>query len=159
MAAGSMSSRHPQLAGAQQEPVDSFGVARRHRAELLSAIHSFERALAVPAADPGWRAGVEGKLTSLRHAFAEHIEITEGPCGLYAELLDDAPRLTHQVHTLVREHSGVLEALDALAIRLDAEPKRLRTWANNLLRELSRHRQRGADLVYEAYTADIGGEN
>jgi hypothetical protein len=33
-----------------------------------------------------------------------------------------------------------------------------RGWASDLLRELSRHRQRGADLVYEAYATDIGGE-
>jgi hypothetical protein len=145
--------------GFRQAPVDSFGVARRHRAELLEAIHSFEQALAVPAAEPGWRAGVDRALMRLRQAFSEHVMITEGSGGLYAELLDDAPRLAHQVHTLVREHSHVVEALDALNSRLDAEPRRLRGWANNLLRELSRHRQRGADLVYEAYTADIGGEN
>ncbi|WP_422771495.1 hypothetical protein ACN28C_33630 [Plantactinospora sp. WMMC1484] len=30
--------------------------------------------------------------------------------------------------------------------------------ATDLLRELFRHRQRGADLVYEAYQPDIGGE-
>jgi hypothetical protein len=36
--------------------------------------------------------------------------------------------------------------------------RELRTWASDLLRELSRHRQRGADLVYEAYETDIGGE-
>jgi hypothetical protein len=27
-----------------------------------------------------------------------------------------------------------------------------------LLARLVRHRQRGSDLIYEAYTADIGGE-
>jgi hypothetical protein len=34
----------------------------------------------------------------------------------------------------------------------------LRGWTSDLLHELSRHRQRGADLVYEAYETDIGGE-
>jgi hypothetical protein len=39
-----------------------------------------------------------------------------------------------------------------------AGPDDMRGWGSNLLRDLSRHRQRGADLVYEAYATDIGGE-
>jgi hypothetical protein len=34
----------------------------------------------------------------------------------------------------------------------------IRDLGTTLLGHLARHRQRGADLVYEAYQADIGGE-
>ena len=87
--------------------------------------------------------------------------VTEGPDGLYAELLDHAPRLTRQVQVLVREHAAVAATMSGLQRRIDTPDVRvedLRTWASDLLRELSRHRQRGADLVYEAYATDIGGE-
>ncbi len=153
MAVGPMAARTPQA------PVESLGAIRRHRAELLDAIQSFERALAVVAADPAWRPGVARQLARLRAAFADHVGVTEGAGGLYAGILDDAPRLAHEVDVLVREHADIRATLEALAERVDTEPERLRAWANDVLREMSRHRQRGADLIYEAYTTDIGGEN
>lgn len=143
------------------ESAASLVIARRHRAALLYDIHSFERALAAPGGDPGWRPRVSTRLHSLRGAFAEHIVVTEGADGLYAELLDHAPRLARSVHVLVREHAAVATAMSALQRRVDQlgpSVEELRAWSSDLLRELSRHRQRGADLVYEAYATDIGGE-
>lgn len=139
---------------------DSLAAARRHRAELLQTIQAFEAALAAPAGDPSWRTRVAERLRVLREAFAEHVLVTEGPDGLYAELLDHAPRLVAGVGALVREHAEVLDALDVLAARFAAggDIGRLRGRATELLRRLTRHRQRGADLVYEAYATDIGGE-
>src|SRR5439155_21220500 len=133
--------------------------ARRQRTKLLDAIHAFESALAVPSADPDWRVGVTTRLAALRAAFVEHIVVTEGPDGLYAELLHTAPRLARAVGRLVREHTHIESAVDALMVRLaTAGADGLRACASDLLRELSRHRQRGADLVYEAYATDIGGD-
>ena len=75
----------------------TLSAARRHRVELLTTIHGVERALAVPLGDPGWRVGVADRLTALRGAFGEHMRITEGADGLYAEVLYDAPRLAHGI--------------------------------------------------------------
>jgi hypothetical protein len=153
------------VAGPIQHPagVDatSLDIARRHRAALLESIHGFEQALATPAGDPGWRSRVSSGLHALRGAFAEHIVVTEGPDGLYAQLLDHSPRLARAVRVLVREHAAVAAALGALQRQVDAlesDVDDLRAWASDLLRDLSRHRQRGADLVYEAFATDIGGE-
>src|SRR6266545_135261 len=107
------------------------------------------------------RRRVSLRLERLREAFAEHVSVTEGATGLYAEVLVAAPRLARTVGVLVREHSMITRTLDALTERLVGVPvdaERFRNWASDLLRELSRHRQRGADLVYEAYATDIGGE-
>ena len=137
----------------------SLAAARRHRAELLQVIQSFEAALAVPARDPRWRERVADRVAGLRHAVAEHVVVTEGPEGLYAELLEYAPRLARGVGSLVREHAALIDAIEALTQRVPGgDIERLRGWASDLLRELARHRQRGADLVYEAYATDIGGE-
>jgi hypothetical protein len=143
------------------EPEPALAAARRQRAELLQSIHLFERALAVPAGDPSWRELVGARLAGLRDAVTEHVVVTEGPDGLYSELLDHAPRLCRGVDILTREHAAIVAAVDALCARLRVAAlpvEQLRGWASDLLRELSRHRQRGADLVYEAYATDIGGE-
>lgn len=139
----------------------SLAVARRHRSALLSHIQSFELSLAAPSGDPGWCARVSARLHGLRAAFTEHIVVTEGPDGPYAELLDHAPRLARGVSVLIREHAAIAAAMSALQTRVGAPTApvaELRGWASDLLRELSRHQQRGADLVFEAYQTDIGGE-
>jgi hypothetical protein len=136
-----------------------LSTARRHRAELLDIMHAVERALAAPAAEPGWRPAVTARLGALQSAFAEHVRVTEGADGLYAELLEHAPRLAYRVRGLVREHATLALGIDAVCGRVgNAAPDDMRGWGSNLLRDLSRHRQRGADLVYEAYATDIGGE-
>jgi hypothetical protein len=134
-------------------------LARQQRAQLLATIERVDRALAAPTGESGWRGGVMTRLAALREAFAEHIAVTEGHDGLYAELLGHAPRLAHGVDMLVRDHGRLRHALDAVWVRAPgARPQELRAWAGDLLRDLYRHRQRGADLVYEAYQTDIGGE-
>ncbi|MGH3680579.1 MAG: hypothetical protein ACRDT2_10070 [Natronosporangium sp.] len=141
----------------------SYEAARRRRAELLQAIQSFEQAVAAPAggaAGPAWRERVRSRLAALREQLAEHVVVTEGPDGLYAELLEHAPRLDRPVAGLVAEHQKLLVRADSLArwLRPDREVEPVRQRAGMLLSALSRHRQRGADLVYEAYAMDIGGE-
>ena len=99
------------------------------------------------------------QLLAVRDAFAEHVAATEGPDGRYAELVEHAPRLAAGVAVLVREHGDMLQAFDRLLRRASGmDEAELRVHAGDVLRDLSRHRQRGADLVYEAYATDIGGE-
>ena len=138
----------------------SGAAARRHRAELLQTITTFERALAVPE-DVDWRREVDALLGGLREAFSEHVAVTEGPDGLYGELVDHAPRLARGIECLQREHAALLASMDGLHGRVrrpDPTIEQIRGWACTLLEELWSHRQRGADLVYEAYATDIGGE-
>jgi len=138
-------------------------------AELLKLMSSFQSAVAVTAHDPTWRHRVGERLTGLRHAFAEHVGATEGPDGLYRQLVDHAPRLAPGVHGLVRDHRSLLDSMEGLEKRVcpqvaavqdpsDPDVDQLRGWARQLIRELYEHRQRGADLLYEAYGTDIGGE-
>lgn len=139
----------------------SYEAARRQRAALLRAIHELERAAAAPAPEPGWRERLGRQLAILRDRLTEHVMLTEGPDGLYAELLADAPRLTRPVARLTADHSDLLRRVDLMTRRLhrpDHPVEAVRGAAGELLSQLSRHRQRGADLVYEAYATDIGGE-
>ncbi|WP_422734227.1 hypothetical protein ACN26Y_02840 [Micromonospora sp. WMMD558] len=133
--------------------------ARRPRANLLPGPHALSRALDT---EPYWRERLLRRLGPVRQEFAEHVRLTEGPAGRYAELLHHAPRLQHGVTRLVREHSVIVAALDALrqaAERPGVAAEELRRATEHLVWALARHRQRGADLLWQAYQTDLGGED
>jgi hypothetical protein len=95
--------------------------------------------------------------------FRAHVDITEGRDGLYRDLLQTSPRLSGAVASLTREHALITGHVDDLLARVatpDAmeDVDRVRDLATALLGTLVRHRQRGSDLVFEAYDVDIGGE-
>jgi hypothetical protein len=133
----------------------------RSRVELRQSVRRFARAASAPADEPAWTRRLRSRLAALRGQLTEHIVVTEGPGGLYAELLEHAPRLTRPVAGLVADHEALLTRVDALADRLhqpSAGPEAVRRGAGELLAALAEHRQRGADLLYEAYATDLGGE-
>lgn len=138
---------------------------RRRRAELLESMRAVEQALASPA--PGrqahWAERVHVALVELAGDFRAHINITEGPGGLYGELLVVAPRLHGAVARLIREHALIKDQIEYLVARAGGPEAAdnvdaVREPATALLARLVRHRQQGSDLVFEAYHADIGGE-
>jgi hypothetical protein len=137
---------------------------RRRRAELRESMTAVERALAAPAAagPDGWAERVLAAVVELSGDLREHVTITEGPDGLYRELAQHAPRLAGPVAALTREHEDVIGRLEVLVTALEVEGgpdvDRIRRIGTELLAVLMHHRQRGADLVFEAYDADIGGE-
>lgn len=138
---------------------------RRHRAELRESMSALEDALAGPArADRArWVERVHVALVELSGDFREHIDITEGPDGLYRDLLTTSPRLSDAVASLTREHVVISGQVDHLLARVTApdaveDVDRVRGLGTALLGRLVRHRQRGSDLVFEAYEFDIGGE-
>jgi len=138
---------------------------RRRRAELRESMSALELALARPA--PGgqarWAERVRVALVELSADFREHIDITEDPEGLYGELLKAAPRLSGSVANLTGEHARIRGLVDDLldcvdTTAADQDVDRVRDLGTTLLSRLLRHRQRGSDLVYEAFQIDIGGE-
>ncbi|MEW2376177.1 hypothetical protein AB0883_08750 [Micromonospora sp. NPDC047812] len=154
------------VTGPIQQPTTPPGGLRPPAARRLPAtppgdLHPLARALAVAPAGPRWRERFLVGLGPVRRGFTEHVRVTEGPAGLYAELLGQAPRLERGVRLLAREHVAIAAALSALqqAAELpDAPLDEILGRAAHLLRALARHRQRGADLLWEAYETDLGGE-
>jgi hypothetical protein len=142
--------------------------AKGQRLSLRRAIGQLEDALTEPSL--GRTADWAGKLSSvlehLKEVFSVHVEVTEGPGGLYEEILDNAPRLANKIERFTREHASITHQLDqAMAqVRLVAgagvaATDDLRDALVRLFADLVRHRKRGLDLVYEAYHVDIGGES
>lgn len=133
--------------------------AKQRRIELRDAIAKLERSVSMAASGSGWRAAVEDSLAGLRAAIDAHVTEVEGPNGLLAQLVADAPRLSNEVELMKREHARLLVDTDViLADVADADATDIRDRAMSLLRDLVTHRQTGADLVYEAYSTDIGGQ-
>jgi hypothetical protein len=165
--------------GGQTEPeveaeAHDFTELRRRRAELLESINALEQALAAPV--PGgqikWVQGVSDALLELSGDFHDHVELTEGPAGLYARVNRSSPRLAHQVERLTQDHSTLTELIselltvvgkaagtfargDSMLAALDE----VRDRGTTLIAALVRHRQRGSDLMYEGYSVDIGGQD
>lgn len=136
---------------------------RRRRAELRDSLVAVEGALAAPA--PGrtaqWTERVCAALMELSADFREHVAIAEAPDGIHARALRSAPRLARGVHRLETEHAELSALMDRL-LDLLAQPgattsEQVRDDMTRLLGRLVRHRQRGSDLLYEAWAVDIGG--
>ncbi len=138
---------------------------RQMRAELLESMAAVSRALAAPATgrEDAWVAGADFALLELSEDVREHIAVTEAPGGLHQSVVQTAPRLSHAVQQLGLEHVTIRDEVAALLAQtaeLDCVERvdEIRSRATTLLATIARHQQRGADLIYEAYESDIGGE-
>lgn len=132
--------------------------ARVRRHALREAMESLEHAIGRPVGSEDWARIVESALDDLEVAIRAHVEEVEAPNGLLAEMLDLAPRLSSLIDTIRDEHRGLFEALSQARQLLTSEPfdgLAVRRRGVSLLGYLTRHRQHGSDLIYEAYLVDI----
>ena len=81
---------------------------RRQRAELRESMSAVELALAAPVSggQARWAERVQVALVELSADVRAHIDFTEGPEGLYGDILGSTPRLSGAVDRLIREHRG-----------------------------------------------------
>jgi len=138
---------------------------RAHRAELGESLAALDAALALPVGlGPLWRRRVRAALTELEHDLRDHRSITEEPGGLYADAVARAPRLASMSKVQMDEHREFVEVVERLLGEREAGLESAeavaahREAATALVGRVVRHRQRGADLIYEAYEVDIGGQ-
>ena len=142
---------------------DRLDQARANRAGLRASIGRVERAMSGPATGRTdvWSKELATELHGLSNALEEHIEQTESPSGLLADIIEAAPRLAHRVELTRNDHSHLRDrlksALEAVELANSAQGTvaDARDRVVELLTGLVRHRHLGADLVYEAYNVDI----
>jgi hypothetical protein len=141
---------------------------RSRRAGLKSALSGLELALAAPSANRvDWLTHVRDALEVVHDVWTRHIVETEAPGAFLDDLVSESPRLSTPASRLRRDHSDILATIMQAEAALAAPPDEYdgyAVWAEDLrieltalLAALARHRQRGADLVYEAYAVDLGG--
>lgn len=68
-----------------------------------------------------------------------------GPAPKIRDVIADAPRLAHVVEDLESDRRDLLNSFSLLP-------------ADELVHRLSAFRQKAADLLYQAYEVDLGGE-
>jgi len=148
----------------EHQATQALEAAARRRRELRDALVELENAVSSPARDSErWREGVAARLAVLREAFADHVAETEGAGGLYDEMEDIAPHVQGKARRLREEHppltSAVIDAIARFAAPLPegTDLDAIRDDLQRLMGRFIRHRQHGADLVWEAYALDIGG--
>jgi hypothetical protein len=145
----------------------ALGEARKRRQTLHDAIVQLEMGISSPAAGrvAEWNEQVTKDMVGVRDAFDQHLIVTEKPGGLYEEIMERAPRLAGTVKRLQDEHPAIGEGVKKLLGRLEAGEVASGAWPldrarddlQRLIGAVVRHRQKGADLVWEAYNVDIGG--
>lgn len=148
------------------ESTNPSDLASEQRERLRDALVALENALSAagPRRAAAWAEAVVQCILRVEAEFETHIDITEQEDGLYDDILEAAPRLAHRVDQLRQEHNEITLALSDCLTRVELVPTSAHSdWVdarreecNALLGRLVRHRQRGADLVYEAYS-EIGG--
>jgi hypothetical protein len=152
--------------GATRPRTGDLDELRRRRAELRETMTALERSICAPVADQPttWIDHTRVAAGDLAAEFVDHITVTEGPGGLHQDILAGDLRLANQVETLTADHQAITDEIRMLIADLDAagdvpaaDLAALRERAAALLAHLARHRQRGADLIYEAFQTDIGG--
>jgi hypothetical protein len=155
------------MSGDRPEGVDDpvHGV-RARRERLRAAMEDLEAAIAAPL--PGrereWTHAVIARLDDLAAVFESHVVAAEAPGGFLDQVTTDAPRLARGAQQLRDDHRRLGadieelrgDARTVLAEGATAAAAEIRTAALRLLGGLAEHRQRGADLIYEAYQVDIG---
>ena len=144
-------------------PTPALEAAALRRRELREALIAFEGALASPMRDRvTWHAEATDALEALGHAFEDHVAATEAPGGLYNEMREKSPHLRAKANRLREEHPAIIAALEEASSRLavppadEADAEGIRDELQRLMGRLVKHRQHGADLVWDAYAIDIG---
>src|SRR5712692_4093338 len=149
------------------------------RGRLRAAVKAFEAASQVPetpgeptavapdtsAAAPSeeaWSVSVARALDELLAAWDEHVDFTESPEGLFAELLDDSLDVASEVDRLRRDHGAVAAAIaraGELLVAHGASPddEQLLDWLGAVAKQVNQHRRRGAELLYRVYSVDLAG--
>jgi hypothetical protein len=141
--------------------------AAKRRRTLHEALVGLEFAISSPAAGriPDWTRLVTKEVTAVRDAWDQHIDTTEKPGGLYEEIVSTSPRLAGTVDRLRHEHPDITDAVRLMVERIEGVEVGGLEWPlddarddlQRFIGKVIRHRQKGADLVWEAYNVDIGG--
>lgn len=131
----------------------------RRRADIGDAIALLERALAKPAGDlDHWRTLVAASLTQL--ADLVHDQVVAYETEVFTEVVEHAPHLAGRI-------AKINELLDSLDGRISSLRERVPSIDPDVVREdalvvlaaIVRGRQRIADVVWDAYTIDLGGHS
>jgi hypothetical protein len=133
---------------------------RDRRASLRTAMAQVESSVSRPA--PGrvsaWSAELQTQLEVLSAALEVHVHATEGPEGMLDDIVVARPDMADRVTVARQDHKLLRYEIHAVLTELptdDAGVVDIRAQVVHLLSGLARHRQAGADMMFEAYRIDV----
>lgn len=135
--------------------------ARERRRALKDTMEALVAAASAPTGTVGWLEQVSKSIEEISHALDRHVDLVEGEEGLLAEITDMSPHLQPVIDQMRADHKDLQGRVDSAKLAV----KQARSGANGfaelrreireLVSALADHRERGADLVYDAYNIDI----
>lgn len=142
---------------------EDLEASQNDRAKSLDALHNVEWATAAPAPvrPDEWRDDLLPRLDELAARLHEQFDASEGEHGLLHNVAEDAPRLSNSVNEILRRQQKLVEKIDDLRLELSDlsryfDAKTVRRDIARLTAEVRELRAWETDLVYEAYTVDLG---
>jgi hypothetical protein len=138
---------------------DQRAAISRRRQRLYDAMRQLESAAARASRQDDWAQRIHEASQELGNALVDHVEQTEGSGDFLDDVVDQAPRLENDVDLLRKEHRGLLsefERLMSMTAATRTDVAEIRRAVLIVLGRLVEHRQRGAELLYDAYTIDLG---
>ena len=143
-------------------PDEAYDDIIRRRQDLRGAMLRLEASVARSRRHEDWFGVVEEALAGIADALRRHVAEVEAENGFLEEVAAKAPRLTAAAELLRDEHRELEEVVwtaQAVAGTYGADPSQVRAEALEVITRLANHRQNGADLLYDAYSLDLGGED
>lgn len=130
-------------------------LARRER--LLLGVTTLTDALERTTSDDrDWHGEVRTATETLARTIDEHVVEAEAPHGFLDQITDEAPYLSRRAEALRREHPDLqATAGQVLADWPDGDRAAVRAHVAPLLRAAQRHRERGTELLLDAYALDL----
>lgn len=139
--------------------LDTRSLIIERRKSLYEAMQGLEAAAARASGQPDWIEKVTESLTALSMALDRHVAEIEADDGLFAEVLDRAPRMRPIVDTLRDDHhhlkAACRSALETARANPDIKPRVMRRKILAILGRLSMHRQDGAELLFDTHNVDL----
>lgn len=131
----------------------------KRRKSLYEAMQGLEASAARASGQPDWMEKIEEALSALLASLNRHVDDIEAEDGLFAEVLERAPRMRPMVDTLRQEHQELLatcrSALETARDEPDTKPRIMRRRIMAILGRLSMHRQDGAELLFDTHNLDL----
>ena len=143
----------------------NVNTSRTDRERSLDALHALElhAGSAAPGREHDWLGDVHRAITALERALTIQEGNAAPDAGLLSAIEHDEPRLRHRVTELRKRYRAVRDDVTALSRQLDTikrgdmiDVTDIRQKLERIASELRYQRARETDIVYEAYTVDLG---
>ena len=131
------------------------------RGRLRNAASVFEQISSdVDAPREKWLTAIGVAIDGLAEAWDEHVAFTEGPEGLFEELLDDSVEVAPEIDRLRRDHEALVVHMTRTRELLASpaagpDDTRILLALTGITKLVDQHRRRGADLLYRVYSVDL----